>query len=214
MSEEMKDREQETQTTDNQAGKKPETNPAQSADVNTPEGDSADTQAMPEENLTDLDKAKEIVARYQVELRNTEKERDSLKNQLMRLQADFENQRKRQRKELGDTVRFANQDLLKDLLPVLDNFDRTLKAIDKTDNLAAIKEGIGMVSSSMQRQLAKIGLEPIKAVGEDFDSNFHEAVTSIPAPDESQVGKVIDEVEKGYKLKDRVIRFSKVIVGE
>ncbi|MCL4167905.1 UNVERIFIED_CONTAM: hypothetical protein GTU68_048823 [Idotea baltica] len=114
---------------------------------------------------------------------------------------------------MSDTVRYANQELILLLLPIIDNFDRTLDAIEKTDNLAAIKDGISVVEKSMKNQLTKIGLEPIASVEKEFDSELHEAVTSVPVED-GKKGKVIDEVEKGYKLKDKVIRFSKVIVGE
>lgn len=145
------------------------------------------------------------------------KSREELKAQSdlnLRLQADFVNFRKRKEKEAADTTRFANQDLLAKLLPILDNFDRTLDAIEKTDNLTAIKDGISLVDSNLRKTLAKIGLEPIETKGKPFDSEIHEAITSIPVQEEAQKGTIVDEVEKGYKLKDRVIRFSKVIVGE
>lgn len=145
------------------------------------------------------------------------KTRDELKAQSdinLRLQADFVNFRKRKEKEVTDSKRFANQDLLTKLLPILDNFDRTLDAIEKTDNLTAVKEGITLVDTNLRKTLAKIGLEPIETKGKPFDSEIHEAITSIPVEDEAQKGNIVDEVEKGYKLKDRVIRFSKVIVGE
>lgn len=135
-------------------------------------------------------------------------------DQQLRLQAEFQNFRKRKEKELGDSIRFANGDLLLKLLPILDNFGRTLEAIEKTDNLSAIKEGIALVDQSMRKQFEKVGLTAIESVGQEFDTELHEAISAIPVEDEEKKGKVIDEVEKGYKLKDKVLRFSKVIIGE
>ena len=134
-------------------------------------------------------------------------------DQYLRLQAEFQNFRKRKERELGEAIRFANSELLLKLLPILDNFERTLDAIEKTDNLSAIKEGIALVDQSMKKQLEKTGLVLIESVGESFDVDLHEAITSVPV-EEGKKGKVIEEVEKGYKFKDKVLRFSKVIVGE
>ena len=107
----------------------------------------------------------------------------------------------------------ATKAISKQLLPVFDDFDRTLDAMEKSDNLAALKEGIMGVNRHMQNILAKIGLEKVDAMGQEFSSEIHEAITTIPVDDE-QKGTVVDEIEKGYKLKDKIIRFSKVIVGE
>ena len=134
-------------------------------------------------------------------------------DQLLRLQAEFTNFRKRKEKELSENIKFANAELLRSLLPILDNFDRTLDAIEKTDNLAAIKEGISMVDQSMKRQLEKIGLQPIQE-HVSFDVNLHEVISAIPVPEEEKKGKIIDVVEKGYVFKEKVIRFSKVVIGE
>lgn len=161
-----------------------------------------------------LDGAKELISLFKNSLLKAEAEKAELKDQLVRLQAEFINFRKRRDKEASDSIRFANEDLLKKLLPILDNFDRTLDSIEKTDNLAAIKEGITLVDKSLRQQFGKIGLEAIESIGTEFDADLHEAVVSIPTEEEDKKGKVVDVVEKGYKLKDKVIRFSKVIVGE
>ncbi len=161
-----------------------------------------------------LEEAMEAIAKLQLELRTAKAEAKDAQETSLRLQADFVNFRKRQEKEAANTIRFANEDLLLKLLPILDNFDRTLATIEKTDNLSAIKEGIVLVEKNMRKQLNKVGLEPVEAKGKEFDSELHEAITAVPVEDEGQKGKVIDEVEKGYKLKDRVIRYAKVVVGE
>jgi molecular chaperone GrpE len=162
---------------------------------------------LEQEPLSEIDQLRVEIAKTQAEL-------DEAKDLNLRLNADFVNFRKRKDKEVADVIRYANQDLLVKILPILDNFDRTLKAIEETDNLAAIKEGIEGVSRNMRNILTRIGLEPIDTTGAEFDSEIHEAVTAIPVQDEDQKGKVVDEIEKGYKLNDRIIRFSKVVVGE
>lgn len=150
----------------------------------------------------------------QKELEETQNKLKEAENYNLRLNADFVNMRKRKEKEMGELVKFANEDLIKQLLPVLDDFERSLEAMSKSDNLAAIKEGIEGVNRHMHNILTRIGLEAVESIGEEFNSEIHEAITTIPAPAEDQVGKVVDEIEKGYKLKEKIIRFSKVIVGE
>lgn len=134
--------------------------------------------------------------------------------QLLRLQADFQNYKKRRDKEMGDLITYANERMIQSLLPVLDDFDRSLEVMDKSDNVSSIKEGIAGVNRNMRHIFEKLGVEAFSAVGEVFDPALHEAITTVPAPDPSMVGKVMDEIKKGYRLKDKVIRFSQVIVGE
>ncbi|MEM6803026.1 MAG: nucleotide exchange factor GrpE [Bacteroidota bacterium] len=165
-------------------------------------------------DITSVDEALEVIAQLTLKLRDTEAEKKQLSERVLRLQADFDNFRKRKTKELADGVRFANQDLILQLLPIIDNFDRTLKAIEETDNMTAMKEGIELVASNFKKQFAKIGVEPIESLGKEFDSEIHEAITSIPVEEEEKKGAIVDVVEKGYKFKERIIRFSKVIVGE
>ncbi|MEZ4777534.1 MAG: nucleotide exchange factor GrpE [Bacteroidia bacterium] len=223
MKEEMKDHEvennqsqTETQTTENPVI---ENEIMTDESIPTPEDNEdldsheSDNQQL-DESFATIDDAIKVIAELQMKLRSAHKEAEDQKDKVLRLQADFDNFRKRKAKEQTDTVRFANQELLLNLLPVLDNFSRTLDAIEKTDNLTAIKEGIGLVDNSMRLQLSKIGLEPIECVGKPFDSEIHEAISSFEVEDESRKGLIIDEVEKGYRYRDKVIRFSKVIVGE
>lgn len=216
----LKDKEAQTEeqpkADEEQSGSDPHTESAEQekvAEEKATEAEPAEPQAE-QEGPASLDEAMKALAEMQLRLRTAEEEAQQAKEQAIRLQADFVNFRKRQEKEAAQTIRFANEDLLGKLLPILDNFDRTLDSIEKTDNLSAIKEGIGMVEKSMRKQLNKVGLEPIEAKGKPFDSEVHEAITTVPVGDEEQKGMVIDEVEKGYKLKDRVIRYAKVVVGE
>lgn len=163
---------------------------------------------------SNMEEALKMVAQLHLRLRDVETELSKQQDLRLRLQADFDNFRKRKNKEMSDSIRFANQDLLIQLIPVLDNFDRTLDAIGKTDNLAAIKDGIAVVDKSMKKTFKKIGMEPINSIGKEFNPEFHEVITTIPVDEKKKKGVVIDEIEKGYKLKDKVIRVAKVVIGE
>ena len=133
--------------------------------------------------------------------------------QYLRLMAEFDNFRKRSRRETEALQEFASEKVLTVLLPVLDDFQRTVTVMDKTDNLTSIKDGMTLVHDKLKRVLEKEGLNLINAKDQDFDSALHEAIHSVEGPEEKK-GKVLEEVEKGYRLKDKVIRYSKVIVGE
>lgn len=147
----------------------------------------------------------------------TEEEYQSKVNELndkyLRLYSEFDNFRKRTFKEKIDLSRTASEDIIKEMLPVLDDFDRAIASMGATDNIEAIKEGEQLIHAKMKAIFASKGLQEIKSIGETFDTDFHEAITSIPAPSEDMKNKVVDEVQKGYTLHDKVIRFSKVITG-
>jgi len=142
-----------------------------------------------------------------------EQEIEEWKDKYLRLASEFDNYRKRTQKEKTDIIRYGNEELLKSLLPVLDDFERSLEVMDKSDNLSAIQEGVQLVSHKFKNILLSKGLKPMESLHQSFDSDLHEAVTSIPAEKEDMKGKVLDEIEKGYYLGERVIRFAKVIVG-
>ena len=147
------------------------------------------------------------------ELEATKQRAQEATDQYLRLLAEFDNFRKRNRREYESLQEYAAEKVLTSLLPVLDDFERTLTAMEKTDNLASIKDGITMVTNKLHRTLEKEGLNLIDTVGADFDSGLHEAIHSIEVED-AKKGKVLEQAEKGYRLKDKVIRYAKVIVGE
>lgn len=138
---------------------------------------------------------------------------NELNDKYLRLYSEFDNFRKRTFKEKVDLSKTATEELIKDLLPVLDDFDRAIASTSSTDNVEAIKEGEQLIHAKMKAIFATRGLQEIKSIGEDFNTDFHEAVTSIPAPSDDLKNKVVDEIQKGYTLHDKVIRFSKVITG-
>lgn len=138
---------------------------------------------------------------------------NELNDKYLRLYSEFDNFRKRTLKEKIDLSRTASEDVIKELLPVLDDFDRAMSAMQSTEQVEAVKEGVQLIHAKMKAVFASKGLQEIKSVGEDFNTDFHEAITSIPAPSEELKNKVVDEVQKGYMLHDKVIRFSKVVTG-
>jgi molecular chaperone GrpE len=139
---------------------------------------------------------------------------NELNDKYLRLYSEFDNYRKRTLKEKSELSRTASADLITRLLPVLDDFDRAIKAFDSSpDTAQALKEGVILIFNKFFSILSQQGLVQMKTIGEAFDTDFHEAITNIPAPREDQKGKVVDEIEKGYLLSDKVIRYAKVVVG-
>jgi len=138
---------------------------------------------------------------------------DELNDKYLRLYSDFDNYRRRTIKDIGEIRKNASEDVVVRLLPVLDDFERAIKAFDTTENAQALKEGIILIFNKFMTILTGQGLEQMRTVGETFDTDFHEAITNIPAHDEKMKNKVVDEIEKGYLLNGKVIRYAKVVVG-
>ena len=135
-----------------------------------------------------------------------------LNDKHMRLQAEFDNFRKRTAKEKLDLTATASENVIKDILPVLDDFERALQNMEKNGNEADL-QGVTLIYNKLKDTLKKKGLEEIEAASADFNTDEHEALTMIPAPAEDQKGKVLDVIQKGYKLNGKVIRFARVVVG-
>ncbi len=137
------------------------------------------------------------------------------KNKFLRLFAEFENFKKRTQKERVDLFKTANQEVLQALLPICDDFERALENMKKIENVdQSLIEGVELIQNKLNSTLESKGLAKIKIeTGADFNTDFHEAVTQIPSPSEDLKGKIVDVVETGYTLNEKVIRFAKVIVG-
>ena len=136
-----------------------------------------------------------------------------LNDKYLRLFSDFDNYRKRTAKERIELAKTAGEDFFKAILPVLDDFERGLKAMHEASDVNALKEGVDLIYNKLNSTLTSKGLEPMISIGNTFDADIHEAITNIPAPSEDMKGKVIDELERGYALNGKVIRYAKVIVG-
>jgi len=139
---------------------------------------------------------------------------NELNEKFLRLYSEFDNYRKRTIKEKNDLSKYATSQLIEDLLPVLDDFERALKNIEKNEQNAPIIEGVELIFNKFFKTLENRGLKAIKSLGETFDTDFHEAITQVPAENENMKGKVFDEVQKGYMIHDKIIRYSKVVVAE
>lgn len=137
-----------------------------------------------------------------------------LKDKYLRLQAEFQNFKRRNTKERLELMGNAAKETLVALLPVLDDFDRAKKNAEDDDNIEPLSEGVMLVYNKLHTTLKQKGLAPMESNGEAFDPELHEAITKIPAPSEDMKGKIIDTVEKGYLLNDKIIRHAKVVVGE
>lgn len=159
------------------------------------------------------DKANAGEVAYDEENAELRQQLDELKDKYMRLVAEFENFKKRSVREKMDWMKTAAQDTMSALLPVLDDFDRAKKfAADKAET--GWSEGVELVYQKLYNALKHKGLEPMESTGEPFDPELHDAITEIPAPTEELKGKVVDTVEKGYRLNDKIIRHAKVVVGK
>ena len=163
--------------------------------------DAADTEAdqMPEESLDEL----------QVKIN----ELAEMKEKYLRLYADFENFRRRTAKEKLDLLNNGHAELLKAILPIVDDFERAMQSFETADDLVALKEGVELIYTKFTKTLEAKGLRPMEAKGHVFDADLHESVTQFPAPTDDLKGKVVDEIEKGYFLHDKVLRYAKVVVG-
>ena len=131
----------------------------------------------------------------------------------LRLYSEFDNYRKRTSKERIDLSKTASEDMIINLLPVLDDFERALKAIEPNEQVNALREGVDLIYNKLQLILTQKGLKAMESIGNLFDPDLHEAIAQIPAQDEESKGKIFDEVVKGYYLFDKVIRYAKVVVA-
>ena len=136
------------------------------------------------------------------------------KDKYIRLYSEFENYRKRTAREKIDIITNASENVLKEIIPVLDDFERAITNNEKVEDLSIIKKGFELIHNKMYKTLTNQGLKPMDSIGKSFDPDIHEAITKIPAPKNKMKGKVIDVIEKGYTLNEKVIRFAKVVIGE
>ena len=143
-----------------------------------------------------------------------QKEDQDFKEKYIRLYSEYENYRKRTAKEKIDLITSASENVIKELLPILDDFERAIDNNKNVEDASVLKEGFDLIYSKMHKGLINQGLKPMEANGKDFDSEIHEAITKIPAPNEKLKGKVVDVIEKGYQIHEKVIRYAKVVVGE
>ena len=160
------------------------------------------------------EKDKGKIQELEAELEQLKAEKAELNDRFLRLFSEFDNYKKRVSKEKLDLIATASEKVIVSLLPVIDDFERAIAANEKVEDINAIKEGFNLIYNKLLQMMKRFDVEEIQAKGEEFNTDFHEAVTHFPAQNEEDKGKVIDVTEKGYKLKDKVIRYAKVVVGQ
>ncbi len=182
----------------------------------------------PEKEIINDTAQQEQEANQQTENQTTEEEGDKIADEIaeltqkcsdlndknLRLMAEFDNYRKRTLKERSDLVKTAGENILSSMLPLVDDFERALKAMETAEDIVAVKEGVDLIYGKFIAFLLQNGVKAIPTENEVFDTDLHEAITTFPAPTEDLKGKIIDCASKGYTLNEKVIRFSKVVVGE
>ncbi len=147
------------------------------------------------------------------ELTSLKNELNDIKDKHLRLVAEFDNFRKRTLKERIELIQTSNQELMAAVLPVIDDFERAAKSMEALTELAPVKEGMDLIHQKLKNILIQKGLKPLDSLGQPFNADLHESIANIPAPSEDQKDLVLDEVERGYMLGEKVIRFAKVVVG-
>lgn len=169
-----------------------------------------------EQQQTDAAETMEMseVDKLTAELVEVRSKMAELNDSYMRLMADFDNYRKRTLKEKTDLIKTGGESALKNLLPVIDDFERAIKAMQSTEEVSPLLEGVELIYHKFIAYLGAQGVREIETCEAVFDTEYHEAITMIPAPCEELKGKIMDCVQKGYTLHDKVIRFAKVVVGE
>ena len=175
---------------------------------------SAKTDKKSNEKNVEEKKVTKKPAKKDKELGKIKAELEESKDKYLRLYSEFENFRRRTAKEKLEMVDSANEGLIQMLLPILDDFERADKSMSEAEDISSVKEGVDLIYNKLKNVLDQKGVKVIEAEkGSEFDLELHEAITQIPAPEDDLKGKVVDVIEKGYKLNDKVIRFSKVVTG-
>lgn len=180
--------------------------------VQAEQGPVSEPENQPESQTEENIATSEMVA--EDELAVLKNELEEQKNKYLRLFAEFDNFKKRSAKERLELFKTAGQDVIRELLPILDDFHRAAKAHEQDNNAENYANGLKLIQEKFQKSLQNKGLKVIESVGKDFNVEFHEAIAEVPAPTEEQKGKIIDEVESGYTLNDSIIRYAKVVVGK
>jgi molecular chaperone GrpE len=176
--------------------------------VRTEEGQQEEaTPEAPAEELTEEEKLAE-------ELEDAQSAIEEQKDKYLRLSAEFDNYRKRTLKEKAELIKNGAEKTLTAILPILDDFERALKNLEATEETKAMKEGVELIFTKFQKVLQQEGLQAIETEGKDFDVDFCEAIALVPAPSEDLKGKILDCVQTGYMLNDKVIRHAKVVVAQ
>lgn len=187
--------------TDNVTGSAPASNAAEEPDDTQAADAAASEELSPEEAL-------------QNQVKSLEEQLAKEKKDYLFLMAEFDNFRKRTLKEKSEIIKNGAENAMREILPIIDDFERALQAIDQNSDIDGLKEGVELIYNKFVKYLDKNGVKAIDTTDKEFDTELHEAVTTFPTDDDSKKGKVIDTVQKGYTINDKVLRHAKVVVGQ
>ncbi len=182
-------------------------------DMTRQEGAAIEDVAPDAENVEEAEAENEVnVLENQVSELQDQLEKE--KKEYLFLMAEFDNFRKRTLREKSELIKNGGESVLKDVLPIMDDFERAVKASETSDDVASMKEGMTLIYHKLQKFLAQNGVKEIDPSDDTFDTEKHEAISVLPVPDESKKGKILDTVQKGYTINDKVLRHAKVVVAQ
>lgn len=176
--------------------------------------ESQETEAQENQKATEEAAEATPEEKLEKELAEAQKVIDEQKDKYLRLSAEFDNFRKRTMKEKAELIKNGGEKAINAVLPILDDLERALQNMQKAEDVKAIYEGVELIYQKFLKNLHQEGLEKMEPVGQDFDTDYHEAIALVPAPSEDQKGKILDCVQTGYKLNEKVIRHAKVVVAQ
>ncbi len=180
--------------------------------LNNPSEEAATEEPKAEENQAETELSEE--EKLKQELAKAQEENASMQDKYLRLSAEFDNYRKRTLKEKSELIKSAGERVITDILPVLDDLERALQNMRNSEEAKALTEGVELIHGKFLKVLSQQGLKKIETEGKEFDTDYHEAIAMIPASDEEMKGKILDCVQTGYTLNDKVIRHAKVAVAQ
>ena len=192
----------------------------QDLEKDIPVEDVTPEEIVPEEVVSDGANAEadgiagDTCADLEKKVEDLQAELDKAKKDYLFLMADFDNFRKRTLKEKSEIIKNAGENVLKGLLPIMDDFERGIKAAEASPEADSVKEGVNLIYNKFKKYLNQNGVKEIDPAEDTFDTEKHEAISAVPVPDEDKKGKIIDTVEKGYTINDKVLRHAKVVVGQ
>ena len=170
-------------------------------------------EVSPEEEKTEAD-VKDACQDAEKKIEELQQQVEKEKKEYLFLMAEFDNFRKRTLKEKSEIIKNAGENVLKGLLPIMDDFERGIKAAENSPEADSVKEGVKLIYNKLQKYLNQNGVKEMDPNDDTFDTEKHEAISVVPVPDESKKGKILDTVEKGYTINDKVLRHAKVVVGQ
>ncbi|MBK6966846.1 MAG: nucleotide exchange factor GrpE [Bacteroidales bacterium] len=189
---------------------KPESNETA---ANTANGETNDNAGEPVNASEDTGQAETTETGAEDTIAGLKKKVEELNDKFLRLYSEFDNYRKRVIKEKSDLSKTASEEVITNLLPILDDFERAIGTFEKVETAEPLKEGTLLIYNKLKNSLTQKGLQETEALGLPFDTDFHEAIANVPSPSEDQKNKILDVTQKGYALNGKVIRFAKVVVG-